>query len=167
MIDWQKLLLRVEKPSRYMGGELNSYHKKWDKAEVRLALAFPDTYEVGMSHLGMALLYHGVNSHEEFLADRVYAPWIDMEKELRRSRFPLLSLDQKRPVGDFDIVGFSLQYELSYTNILTMLDLAGIPLFARHRQKGNWPLIIGGGPCVSNPEPVTPFFDFFVLVIEF
>ena len=161
--NWERLLLRVQKPSRYIGREINSYKKDWESAKVRIVFAFPDTYEVGMSHFGISLLYHLVNSHQEYIADRVFAPWLDMEQELRSHGQPLLTLDQKRPLKDFDIVGFSLQYELSFTNILTILDLSGIPLFASERKNGDWPLIIGGGPCVFNPEPVAPFFDFFVL----
>ncbi len=160
--NWERLLLRVQKPSRYIGGEINSYRKDWESATARMVFAFPDTYEVGMSHFGMSLLYHHVNGHEKFLSDRVFAPWLDMEKELRNAGLPLLSLDQKRPLRDFDIIGFSLQYELSFTNVLTILDLSGIPLFSSERDEGDWPLVIGGGPCVFNPEPIAPFFDLFV-----
>ncbi len=160
---WERLLQRVQRPSRYIGGEINSFKKNWDSARVRMVFAFPDTYEVGMSHFGMSLLYYQVNTRDKFLADRVFAPWLDMEKELRSSGLPLLSLDQRRPLADFDVIGFSLQYELSFTNILTILDLSGIPLFSSERDAGQWPLVIGGGPCVFNPEPVAPFFDFFVL----
>lgn len=161
--DWERLLLRVQKPSRYLGGEVNSIKKDWKSARVRMVFAFPDTYEVGMSHFGMSLLYHHVNTREEFLADRVFAPWLDMEKELRATGLTLLSLDHKKPLKEFDLIGFSLQYELSFTNILTILDLAGIPLLASDRNEGDWPFIVGGGPCVFNPEPVAAFFDFFVL----
>ncbi len=161
--NWERLLLKVQKPSRYIGGEINSFRKDWGSVEARMVFAFPDTYEVGMSHFGMSLLYNHVNNHEKFLADRVFAPWLDMERELRASGLPLLSIDQKRPLKDFDIIGFSLQYELSYTNILTILDLSNIAFRAIEREKDESPLIVGGGPCTFNPEPIAPFFDFFVI----
>jgi len=153
-------LLKVEKPARYMGGEMGARNKECP--EIRFVLAFPDVYEVGMSHPGLQILYGVVNELEWAAAERVYAPWPDMEEMLRRRNTPLASLERGLPLHKADIVGFTLQYELSYTNILNMLDLAGIPLLARERGEG-YPLIIGGGPCACNPEPLADFFDAFLL----
>lgn len=157
-----ELLRDIERPGRYLGGEINARRKRFEDADVRYALAFPDVYEVGMSHLGIQLLYHRLNDVEGVLADRVYAPWPDFERRLRESRTPLFALETRRPLRDFDFVGFSLQYELSYTNILTMLDLAGIPFYSCRRDSSH-PFVVGGGPCAYNSEPLAPFFDFFVL----
>jgi radical SAM family uncharacterized protein/radical SAM-linked protein len=153
-------LLKVEKPARYMGGEMGTRHK--DSADIRFVLAFPDVYEVGMSHLGLQILYAVLNDIDWVAAERVYAPWPDMEEFLRRNRAPLTTLESGRPMGEADIIGFTLQYELSYTNILNMLELAGIPLLARERGEEG-PLILGGGPCACNPEPLADFFDAFLL----
>ncbi|HTP64878.1 MAG TPA: B12-binding domain-containing radical SAM protein, partial [Geobacteraceae bacterium] len=153
-------LIKVEKPARYMGGEMGARSKECP--EIRFVLAFPDVYEVGMSHPGLQILYGAVNDLEWAAAERVYAPWPDMEEMLRRRSTPLASLESDLPLQEADIVGFTLQYELSYTNILNMLDLAGIPLLARERDEG-YPLIIGGGPCACNPEPLADFFDAFLL----
>lgn len=158
----EDLLYGVEKPGRYIGGEINIFRKDFAKARTRFALAFPDVYEVGLSHLGLQILYHSLNRMEEVLADRVYAPWIDCEQALRRSGECLCGIETGRPLREFDFLGFSLQYELSYTNILTMLDLARIPFRACDRSDED-PLVIGGGPCAFNPEPVADFFDFLVL----
>ena len=155
-------LAKVRKPSQYLGTEINSIHKDWESAMVRVALVFPDLYEVGMSHLGLAILYHILNSREEFLAERAFAPDTDLEALLRDRKHPLLSLESGRPLKDFDIIGFTLPYELCYTNILTVLDTAGIPFYAGDRD-GDWPLIIGGGACTVNPEPVADFFDAFLV----
>ena len=149
-------LLSVEKPGRYMGGEMGSIRK--DSAEVRFALAFPDVYEVGMSHLGLRILYHILNELEWLAAERVYAPWPDMEAQLVAANAPLATLESATPLAACDIIGFTLQYELSYTNILNMLRLGGIPLLAKDRAEG-FPLIIAGGPCAYNPEPLAPFLD--------
>ncbi|NQT26373.1 TIGR03960 family B12-binding radical SAM protein [candidate division KSB1 bacterium] len=156
------ILPRVLKPGRYVGNELNAVHKPWESAEVHFALAFPDVYEIGMSHVGMQLLYHILNSKEAVLADRVYAPWVDMEAELRKAELPLFGLESKHALRDFDIVGFSLQYELLYTNVLNMLDLAGIPLLSQNRTPSD-PLIIAGGPGAFNPEPLADFLDVVVV----
>ncbi|HEX9023160.1 MAG TPA: TIGR03960 family B12-binding radical SAM protein [Geobacteraceae bacterium] len=153
-------LLKVEKPARYMGGEIGTTRK--DDAEIRFVLAFPDVYEIGMSHLGLQILYAILNGMAGVAAERVYAPWPDMEELLRRSNIPLAALESGLPLKDADIVGFTLQYELSYTNILNMLELAGIPLLARERGE-DCPLILGGGPCACNPEPLADFFDAFLL----
>ncbi|MEW6458434.1 MAG: TIGR03960 family B12-binding radical SAM protein [Bacillota bacterium] len=158
MTSLERILARVEKPARYVGGEFNAVVKDWDKTPVRIAFAFPDVYEVGMSHLGLHILYHVVNSREDALMERVFAPWIDMEREMRREGLPLFTLESHRSLADFDVVAFTLQYELSYSNVLNMLDLAGIPPAARDRRAG-MPLVVAGGPCAFNPEPLAPFLD--------
>src|SRR5262249_28978902 len=150
------------KPARYVGGEWNTVHKSAEEIRTRIALCFPDTYEIGMSHLGLKILYSLLNNREGWSAERVYAPWPDMEARLRERRIPLLSLESYRPLRDFDIVGFSLQYELTYTNLLTMLDLGGIPLHTRERTLDD-PLIIAGGPTVYSSEPVADFIDVIVV----
>ena len=154
------ILLNTEKPSRYLGNEVNAIHK--DKKEVSFLLAFPDTYEVGMSHLGLQILYSVLNEITYAKAERCFAPWPDRESQLRLRKLPLTSLESQTPLIDFDIVGFSLQYELSYTNVLNMLELGGIPL-ARVERKDNHPLIIAGGPCCFNPAPLAGFIDAFVI----
>ncbi len=158
----EKLMEQVEKPARYAGGEWNSVNKDWSKPVTKIAFAFPDVYEVGMSHLGLQILYNVVNSRPDALMERVFAPWLDMEKLMRENGLPLLSLESRRPISQFDILGFTLQYEMSFTNILNMLDLAGIPLRASHRDKGH-PLVIAGGPCSFNPEPLADFIDAFAI----
>lgn len=152
----------MEKPARYTGGELNAVVKPWDQVKVRVALAFPDIYEIGFSHLGLRLLYHLINEQEDYLAERVYAPATDLEQELRKAGLPLFTLESQKSLAQFDLVGFTLQYELSYTNILNMLNLAGIPLKREERSETD-PLIIGGGPGSFNPEPLADFFDLFLL----
>lgn len=160
--DLKRELGKVEKPARYTGGEINSVHKRSASVEVRFALAFPDVYEVGASHLGSHILYSILNAREDTACERVYAPWFDMEELLRRKGWPLYTLESYSPVSAFDIVGFSLQYELTYTNVLAMLDLGGIPL--RSSQRGaKDPLVIAGGPCAMAPEPLSPFIDAFAL----
>ncbi len=158
----EKLLPRVQKPGRYVGGELHSVIKKKEEVEVRFAFCFPDTYEVGMSHLGMKILYHLFNEQEAVWCERVFAPWVDMEEEMRRHQVPLFALESGDPLGDFDILGFTLQYELSYTNILNMLDLAGIPLRSADRKELK-NFVVAGGPCACNPEPIADFVDLFFL----
>ncbi|WP_123290877.1 TIGR03960 family B12-binding radical SAM protein [Desulfosoma caldarium] len=158
----EELLTNIERPGRYLGGEIHARGKRFEEADVRFALAFPDVYEVGMSHLGIQLLYHGLNDMEGVLADRVYTPWPDFEQRLRQTRTPLFALESRRSLKEFDFLGFSLQYELSYTNILTMLDLAGIALESSDRDAST-PFVIAGGPCAYNPEPLAPFFDLIVL----
>jgi radical SAM family uncharacterized protein/radical SAM-linked protein len=152
----------VEKPGRYIGLEVNACRKSFESASVRFVLAFPDVYEIGFSHLGLQLLYHQLNAAEGVMADRVYAPWPDYEAKLRMEREPLRAIESERALSDFDFLGITLQYELSYSNILTILDLAPAPLYARERTAEH-PFVIGGGPCAFNPEPVADFFDFFVL----
>ncbi|MGB5746095.1 MAG: TIGR03960 family B12-binding radical SAM protein [Desulfobacterales bacterium] len=148
----------VEKPSRYLGSEINTTKKDLSRVKLRFALAFPDLYEIGTSHFGMQILYHILNAHVDIAAERVFAPAVDMEARLRKTGKPLFSLESHEPVNHFDIVGFSLLYELNYTNVLTILDLAGIPFLASERNTIH-PLIIAGGPCTCNPEPVAEFFD--------
>jgi radical SAM family uncharacterized protein len=156
------ILPRVTRPARYTGGEWNSVIKDWGAVDIRMALAYPDIYEIGISNLGLAILYDLVNSKPWVLVERVYAPWVDMETEMRKAAIPLFSLESRRPLRDFDIVGFSLSYELTYTNVLNMLDLAGIPVWATERDE-SYPLIIAGGSCALNGEPMAEFVDLFVL----
>ena len=158
----EELLPFVQKPGRYIGGELNSIKKDRGKCRLSFALAFPDTYEIGMSHLGLQVFYSRLNNEPDIVAERFYAPWPDMESLMRENAIPLASLDSSTPLSDFDIAGFSLQYELSYTNVLNMLDLGGVPIYSRDRGEDT-PIIIAGGPCVFNPHPVSPFFDAFVV----
>ena len=156
------ILQSVLKPARYTGGEWNAVRKDWDSVQCRFALALPDVYEVGMSNLGLAILYEILNRRADIAAERVYAPWIDMEEKMRERGIPLFSLESRRPIRAFDFLGFSLQYEMIYSNVLNMLDLADIPLYADERGE-NMPFIVGGGPCVYNVEPIADFFDFFVI----
>ena len=156
------ILPLVEKPARYVGGEWNAINKSADDVSTRIALCFPDTYEIGMSHLGLKILYSLLNKREGWAAERVYAPWPDMEARLREREIPLLSLESYTPLGDFDVVGFSLQYEMTYTNVLTMLDVGGIPLHSNERTLDD-PLVIAGGPTVYSGEPVADFIDVFVI----
>ncbi len=153
---------RVEKPARYLGGEFGIVQKDWDKVDARVCLAFPDIYDIGMSHLGFKILYKILNDDPRTLAERCYTPWIDMEKELRERKVPLVSLESARPLSDFDVIGFSLQFELTYTNILTMLDLGGVALLTADRGE-DAPLVIAGGPTATHPEPVADFFDAIVI----
>jgi len=156
----EKHLDRIEKPARYLGTELHSVQRT-TKPKVHVALAFPDVYEVGMSHLGIKILYHIANKNPNYWAERVFAPWPDMEAILNEEKIPLMTLESSTPLGKLDLVGFTLQYELSYTNILRMLRLASISIRSKDRKSG--PLVIAGGPCAFNPEPLAPFFDAFVL----
>lgn len=149
---------RVQKPARYLGGELNSRVKDWSSVEARVCLAFPDVYDIGMSHLGYKILYRILNDDPRTLAERAYAPWVDMERELRARGLPLVTSESARPISDFDVVGFSLQFELTYTNVLLMLDLGGVPLRASDRGESD-PLVVAGGPTATHPEPLAPFLD--------
>ncbi|OPL10211.1 MAG: hypothetical protein AVO34_11910 [Firmicutes bacterium ML8_F2] len=159
---FDSILSRVRKPGQYTGGELNAVDKDFDTVSARMVLAFPDLYEVGMSNQGLKILYESVNSRSDMLMERVFALDVDMEGQLRRYKLPLFTLESRRAVRDFDVIGFSLQYELSYTNVLNMLDLAGLSLYSSERADED-PLVIGGGPCAYNPEPLAPFFDLFVI----
>lgn len=156
------LLQAVMKPARYTGHEWNCSVKRHEDVACTFALSMPDVYEVGMSNLGLKILYEVLNRRQDTSAERVYAPWIDMEEEMRRRGLPLFSLETRTPVRDFDFLGFSLQYEMIYTNVLNMLDLAGIPVWAEERGE-DFPFVVGGGPCVYNVEPVADFFDLFVI----
>src|SRR6185503_14025700 len=156
------ILPLVEKPARYTGGEWNSVRKPSEDIRARIALCFPDTYEIGMSHLGLKILYGLLNKQPGWAAERVYAPWPDMEARLRERRIPLLSLESYTPLDHFDVVGFSLQYELTYTNVLTMLDLGRIPLHSAERTLDD-PLVIAGGPTVYSSEPIAEFIDVIVI----
>jgi len=152
----------VTKPARYTGGEWNSVVKDWDETEIKVALAYPDVYEVGMSNMALMILYDILNNEEDVLAERVYTPWLDMEQAMRAADIHLYTLETRHPLAEFDIIGFTLPYELNYTNVLNMLDLAQIPLLASERD-GTHPLIIGGGSGTYNPEPLSDFFDLFVI----
>jgi radical SAM family uncharacterized protein/radical SAM-linked protein len=154
----EDILPLVEKPSRYLGGEINQIKKDPGSVKLRFALAFPDLYEIGTSHFGMQILYHILNRHADIAAERVFAPGVDMEARLRSAGLPLFTLESRQPLNRFDIIGFSLLYELNYTNMLTILELAGIPFYAAQRDNSH-PIIIAGGPCTCNPEPVADFFD--------
>lgn len=161
-VQFERILRKVEKPARYIGEEKNTIKKDFDNTKVRFAFCFPDVYEVAMSHLGMQILYYLTNNHEDFLCERVFAPWIDMENEMRKEGIKLFSLENKRSLDEFDIVGFTLQYEMSYTNILNMMNLAGLELLSKDRDNDD-PLIIAGGPCAYNPEPMAEFIDLFIV----
>ena len=154
----KEALSRVQKPGRYTGGEPGSVYKNKDEVDVRFAFCFPDTYEVGMSFLGEKILYELLNSHKNWWCERAFMPWLDMKAEMERLGLPLYTMESKDPLTDFDAVGFTLQYELSYTNILAMLELAGIPFYSKDRDE-RWPLIVAGGPCACNSEPIADFFD--------
>lgn len=158
----EKILLEVQKPSQYIGGELNSVVKNREEVNVRLAFCFPDKYEVGMSHLGMKILYSLYNSHPDWWCERVFAPDADMEAKMREHDIPLYGLESLDPITNFDFILFTLQYEMSYTAILNMLDLAKVPLRAKDR-KNLWPIVAAGGPCACNPEPIADFIDLFFL----
>ena len=158
----QEILSVVQHPSHYLGTEINALRKDIEKVRLRFALAFPDLYEVGMSHVGIQILYHILNNRQDIATERLFAPGVDLESRLRAGRIPLCSLESGLPLSDFDIVGFSLLYELNYTNILTMLDLSSVPFYAQDRDESH-PFIIAGGPCTFNPEPVADFFDAMVL----
>ncbi|GHU83121.1 hypothetical protein AGMMS50284_6140 [Clostridia bacterium] len=160
--DVEKILLKVQKPGRYTGGEVNSIIKDKSQIEVRFAFCFPDVYEVGMSHLGMKILYSELNSKRHIWCERVFAPWIDMEEEMRKRKIPLFALESGDSLKEFDFIGFTLQYELSYTNILNMLNLAGIPILSKERTQLN-NIVIAGGPCACNPEPLAEFIDIFCI----
>lgn len=157
-----RVLLKVQKPGRYVGGELNQVVKDWQSVETHVALIFPDIYDLGLPNLGLAILYDQVNQRLDALAERAYAPWVDMEAEMRQEGIPLYSLESKHPLASFDILGFSIPYESLYTNVLNMLDLAGIPLHA-HARNDSHPLVIAGGHSAFNPEPMSAFIDAFVV----
>lgn len=157
-----EILLQVEKPARYIGGEINMVRKNPADVDIRFCMCFPDVYEVGMSHLGIQIIYDMLNRREDTYCERVYSPWVDLDKVMREKNIPLFALESQDPVKCFDFLGITLQYEMCYTNILQVLDLSGIPLRAKDRGEDD-PIVIGGGPCVYNPEPIADFFDFFYI----
>ena len=152
------ILLAVEKPARYLGNEINAVYKDKDSVEIRFAMCFPDVYEIGMSYLGIQIIYDLLNARADTVCERVYSPWLDLDRIMREKNIPLFCLESQDPVREFDFLGITLQYEMCYTNILQVLDLSGIPLFAKDRSQDD-PIVIGGGPCVYNPEPIADFFD--------
>ncbi len=157
-----EILLSVQQPARYIGGEINSVYKDPDKVDVRFAMCFPDVYEIGMSHLGIQILYDMFNQREDVACERVYSPWTDLDAIMREKHIPLFTLESQRPVKEFDFLGITIQYEMCYTNILQILDLSQIPLHACDRTEED-PIVIGGGPCAYNPEPLADFFDLFYM----
>lgn len=157
-----EILLRVEKPARYIGNEVNAVVKDKDKVKIRFAMCFPDVYEIGMSHLGIQILYDMFNAMEDVWCERVYSPWVDLDAIMREEKIPLFALESQDSVKEFDFLGITIQYEMCYTNILQVLDLAQIPLLAKERGE-DCPIVIGGGPCTYNPEPIADFFDLFYI----
>ncbi len=156
------ILMKIEKPARYIGNEVNAVMKDKNQIKVRFAMCFPDVYEIGMSHLGIQILYDMFNSMEDVWCERVYSPWLDLDKIMREEKIPLFALESQDPIKNFDFLGITIQYEMCYTNILQVLDLAQIPLLARERGE-HCPIVIGGGPCTYNPEPIADFFDIFYI----
>ena len=157
-----EILLSIQQPARYIGGEINSVCKDPSSVDVRFAMCFPDVYDIGMSHLGIQILYDMLNKMPDVYCERVYSPWTDLDAIMREKHIPLFAIESQDPVKDFDILGITLQYEMCYTNILQILDLSGIPL---HGSDRTWddPIVIGGGPCAYNPEPIAEFFDLFYI----
>ena len=158
----KEVLLAIEKPARYIGNEVNSIMKNPDEVHVRFCMCFPDVYEIGMSHLGVQIIYDRLNQMPEVWCERVYSPWLDLDKIMREKNIPLFALESQSPIADFDILGFTIQFELCYTNILQVLDLSQIPRYSKDRSEKD-PIVIGGGPCVYNPEPIANFFDIFYI----
>ena len=156
------MLDQVQKPTRYTGGEMNTQLKPWDSAKLHFAFCFPDTYEVGMSHLGMKILYAAMNQQPDMLCERAFMPWVDMMDLMKQEKVPLFTLESRSPLSAFDVVGFTLQYEMSYSNILAMLELGGIPLLRENRREQD-PIVVAGGPCAFNPEPLADFIDAFMV----
>ncbi|TCT14923.1 radical SAM family uncharacterized protein [Natranaerovirga pectinivora] len=157
-----EILLSVEKPARYVGSEYNMTEKNVEGVDIRFALCFPDVYEIGMSHLGLQILYNFLNLREDTYAERVFSPWVDLEKILREKNIPLFALDSQDDIKHFDFLGFTLQYEMSYTNILNVLELSHVPIYAKDRNESH-PIVCAGGPCAYNPEPLADFIDFFYI----
>ena len=155
-----EILLSVDKPARYIGNEVNMVKKDVQAVDIRFAMCFPDVYEIGMSHLGIQILYDMFNQWEDVYCERVYSPWIDLDKIMREQSIPLFTMETQDAVKDFDFLGITIQYEMCYTNILQILDLSQMPLLAKERGE-EFPIVIGGGPCVYNPEPIADFFDLF------
>ena len=157
-----EILLSVEKPARYIGNEINMVKKDPAQVDVRFCMCFPDVYEIGMSHLGIQILYDMFNQWDDVYCERVYSPWVDLDQIMRKQHIPLFALETQEPIRNFDFLGITLQYEMCYTNILQVLDLSGIPLKAKERTMED-PFVIGGGPCSYNPEPIADFFDMFYI----
>ena len=157
-----EILLSVEKPARYIGNEINMVKKDPAAVDVRFCMCFPDVYEIGMSHLGIQILYDMFNQWDDVYCERVYSPWVDLDRIMREKHIPLFALETQDPIKNFDFLGITLQYEMCYTNILQILDLSGIPLKASERTMED-PFVIGGGPCSYNPEPIADFFDMFYI----
>ena len=157
-----EILLKIEKPARYIGGEVNSVMKNKDQVDIRFVMCFPDVYEIGMSHLGIQILYDMFNRREDVWCERVYSPWLDLDKVMREKNIPLFALESQEPVREFDFLGITIQFEMCYTNILQVLELSHIPLHAKDRTEAD-PIVIGGGPCTYNPEPLAEFFDIFYM----
>ena len=157
-----EILLKIEKPARYIGNEVNSTYKDKTKVDVRFAMCFPDVYEIGMSHLGIQILYDMFNRRDDVWCERVYSPWTDLDAIMREQKIPLFALESQDPIKDFDFLGITIQYEMCYTNILQILDLSQIPWKASDRDESD-PIVIGGGPCTYNPEPLAEFFDLFYI----
>ena len=157
-----KILLKVDKAARYIGGEVNSVMKDKNEVDIRFAMCFPDVYEIGMSNLGMMILYNMFNQREDVWCERLFSPWPDLDKVMREQNIPLFALESQEPIRDFDFLGITLGYEMCYTNILQVLDLSGIPLKSADRGE-DFPIVIGGGACAYNPEPLAPFFDLFYI----
>ena len=156
------ILMSVDKSARYIGNEVNSVNKDLDGIKIRFAMCFPDVYEIGMSHLGIQILYDMFNRREDVYCERVYSPWKDLDEIMRDRDIPLFSLETQTPIKEFDFLGITIQYEMCYTNILQIIDLSKIPLLASNRTDED-PIVIGGGPCVYNPEPLADFFDIFYI----
>ena len=157
-----EILMSIEKPARYIGGEYNSVMKDKEQVDVRFCMCFPDVYEIGMSHLGIQILYDMFNRREDVWCERVYSPWVDLDKVMREEHIPLFALESQDPIKDFDFLCITLGYEMCYTNVLQTLDLSQIPLKAADRDQ-SCPIVIGGGACAYNPEPLADFFDLFYI----
>lgn len=157
-----EILMKVDKPARYIGNEFNSVMKDTSQVNIRFAMCFPDVYEIGMSHLGIQILYDMFNRMDDVWCERVYSPWPDLHEIMKQENIPLFGLESQEPIKNFDFVAMTLQYEMCYTNILQILDLAQIPLRSRDRAEG-CPIVIAGGPCTYNPEPIADFFDIFYI----
>ncbi len=157
-----EILLTIEKPARYIGNEINMVEKDLNNIDIRFCMCFPDVYEIGMSHLGIQILYDMFNRREDTYCERVYSPWVDLDKIMREKQIPLFALESQEPIKNFDFLGFTIQYEMCYTNILQVLELSQIPIYAKDRTEDD-PIVLGGGPCTYNPEPIADFFDFFYI----
>ena len=155
-------LLSIQQPARYIGGEVNSVTKVLTPETIRFCMCFPDVYEIGMSHLGIQILYDMFNRRDDVYCERVYSPWMDLDPIMREQKIPLFAVESQDPIKKFDFLGITIQYEMCYTNILQVLELSQIPLHAEDRTEED-PIVIGGGPCTYNPEPIAPFFDLFYM----